>query len=227
MNLLIVEDETAVRRLLVSEFQTDDVNVTEASTKAAALTELNDTDFDVAILDLTLPDGSGLDVLEVLRGREPSPHVIILSGAASETERVRGLELGADDYVVKPFYMRELVARVAAARRRHRSTGRQLNFGKIKLDISARSVTIDGGEVDLSAKEFDLFAFLAERPGRAFGRDELLRSVWRSSLDFQHAATVTEHIWRLRKKLETDPHRPQLLQTVRSVGYRFVPPTAS
>jgi DNA-binding response OmpR family regulator len=224
VNLLIVEDEVAVRTLLVEEFRSLGASVTEAGTKSAALNTLNDADFDVAILDVHLPDGSGLDVLRVLRGREPTPHVIILSGAATEVDRIRGLDLGADDYVVKPFYIRELIARVSAAQRRQRPVDRELVFGSIIIDPVARTVTMDGARVDLSTMEFDLLAFMAAHPGRAFHRDELLRSVWRSSLDYQHAATVTEHVWRLRKKLEVDPRRPLLIQTVRGVGYRFVSP---
>ena len=154
-------------------------------------------------------------------------HVIILSDAGSEGDRVHALGLGADDYVVKPFFVRELTARVLGVRRRQVSaTDTRLVYGPVTIDLAARQVTIEGNPVRLTAKEFDLLAFLAARPRHAFSRDELLRSVWQSAADWQQAATVTEHMRRLRTKIEVEPHHPRLLQTVRGVGYRFDPPAS-
>jgi PAS domain S-box-containing protein len=225
MRLLIVDDDAAVRRLVASRLEKHGVSVTSAATTGAALDELRHTAFDVAILDLELPDGSGLDLLRGLRELDAPIHVIILSAARSEADRVQALDLGADDYVVKPFFIRELAARVLAVRRRQDvSADRRLQHGRIQIDLAARHVTVDDMAVSLAAKEFDLLAFLAARPRHVFSRDELLRAVWHSAADWQHVATVTEHVGRVRSKIEQNPRRPRLLRTVRGVGYRFDPP---
>jgi DNA-binding response OmpR family regulator len=222
--LLLVEDDAAICRLVVNVFEEHAVDVTTATTAAAALTALDDAVFEVAILDLGLPDGSGLDVMAALRDRGSATHVIILSARAREFDRVRALELGADDYVVKPFFARELTARVLAVRRRQATaTNGRLQYGRIAIDLAARQMTVDDAPVALRAKEFDLLAFLAARPRRAFSREELLRSVWQSATEWQKESTVTEHVRRLRSKIEDDPLNPRLLQTVRGVGYRFDP----
>jgi PAS domain S-box-containing protein len=226
VRLLIIDDDVAVRRLVSNRLATQGVSVTCASTIAAALAELAHASFDVAILDLALPDGSGLDLLRTLRDADSSTHVIILSAAGSEADRVDALDLGADDYVVKPFFVRELAARVLAVRRRREvAQGTTLQYGGIVIDLAARQVTVGGLPADLTTKEFELLAFLAARPRHVFSRDELLRSVWRSSADWQQVATVTEHVGRLRAKIEQNPSRPRLLRTVRGVGYRFDPPS--
>jgi PAS domain S-box-containing protein len=226
MRLLVVDDDAFVRQLVTSRLEMQGVSVTAAATVVAALTELNHTTFDVAILDLSLPDGSGLDVLRTLRARGSPTHVIILSGAGGETDRLRGFELGADDYVVKPFFVRELAARVLAVRRRHDiAEDTRLQYGPTAIDFSARQVTVDGAPVSLTTKEFDLLAFLAARPRHVFSHDELRRSVWQSAADLQDESTVTEFVHRLRSKIELDPRQPPLLQTVRGAGYRFVPPS--
>ena len=225
MRLLIVDDDAAVLRLVSSRLEMQGVSVTSAATGAAALAELRHGSFDVAILDLTLPDGSGLDLLREIRALEAPTHVIILSGAGSVTDRVEALDLGADDYVVKPCFVRELTARVLAVRRRQ-DVGKDtlLQHGGIGIDLASRKVTVDDVAVMLTPKEFDLLAFLAARPRHVFSRDELLRAVWQSAADWQQPSTVTEHIGRLRAKIEHDPRHPRLLHTVRGVGYRFDPP---
>ena len=226
--LLLVEDDAAICRLVVNVFEEHPVDVTTAMTAAAALTALHDAVFEVAILDLGLPDGSGLDVMAALRDQGSATHVIILSARARELDRVRALELGADDYVVKPFFARELTARVLAVRRRQATaTNGRLQYGRIAIDLAARQMTVDDAPVALRAKEFDLLAFLAARPRRAFSREELLRSVWQSATEWQKESTVTEHVRRLRSKIEDDPLNPRLLQTVRGIGYRFDPTSVS
>lgn len=223
MRLLLVDDEVDVRRLVSGHLERQGVSVTSAATVVAALRESRHASFDVVILDLTLPDGAGLDVLHAIRELDARTHVIILSGAGTEADRVRALELGADDYVVKPFSSRELVARVLSVRRRQElATSTTLRYGRILIDLTARQVTLDEVPLNLSVKEFDLLAFLAARPGHVFSRDELLRAVWQSAADWQQPSTVTEHVRRVRSKIE-NPSQPRLLHTVRGTGYRFDP----
>ncbi|MEY2449566.1 MAG: hypothetical protein QOH79_3042 [Acidimicrobiaceae bacterium] len=230
MRLLIVEDDLAERQLVINHLEEHGVDVTAVSTAAAAVSELQRAPFDVVILDLKRADGwrVDLDLLRTLRAPGSSTHVIILSWAGSEAERIRAFDLGADDYMVKPLFVRELTARVLAVRRRLGVTkDDNLQFGNFAIDLGARQVTVDGMPVMLTVKEFDLLAFLASRPQRAFSRAELLRSVWKSAPTWQHPSTVTEHVRRLRTKLESSSLEPSVLQTVRGVGYRFHPPSAN
>jgi DNA-binding response OmpR family regulator len=228
VRLLLVEDERAVRRLVSERLAREGFTVTVAATVTDALVELHHGPFDVAILDLTLPDGSGLDVLQALRELGAAPHVIVLSGARAEIDRVRALDLGADDYVVKPFYVRELIARILAVERRLESSKAvELHYGPLSIDVAAREVTLRGVPLHLTAKEFDLLACMTARPRHVFTRDDLLRAVWQSAADWQAESTVTEHIRRLRNKIELDPLNPRVLQTARGVGYRFNPPRSA
>jgi diguanylate cyclase (GGDEF)-like protein/PAS domain S-box-containing protein len=227
MSVLLVEDEAAIRSLVGAQLQDQGLHVTGAATIADARAALALGSYAVVILDLSLSDGSGLDVLDGLRASGCTSHVIILSGSTAEADRVGALQRGADDFVVKPFYLRELTARVlAVGRRRDPAADAVLDIGRIHLDLLARVVTVAGRDVELTAKEFDLLAYLAVRPGHVFDREELLNAVWQSKTEWQQAATVTEHIRRLRRKLEADPAHPQLLVTVRGAGYRLDLPTA-
>jgi PAS domain S-box-containing protein len=226
VRLLLVDADDAVRRLVARRLATHGVNVTCTASGAAALVELRHLTFGVAILDLTAADKSGFDVLRALRELKAPPHVIILSAAGTADDRVRALELGADDYVIKPFLIRELTARVLAARRRQdlwRDTS--LQYGRVAINLAERRASVNQRTINLTPKEFDLLAFLAARPRHVFSRADLLRSVWESGPDWQHESTVTEHISRLRGKIEQHPRRPLLLTTVRGVGYRFNPPS--
>jgi DNA-binding response OmpR family regulator len=180
----------------------------------------------LVVLDLMLP---GIDGLEVMRRLHVDvadrPAVILLTARGEESDRIAGLRLGADDYVVKPFSPRELVARVDAVLRRADPGGEDappLCFGALRIEPAARRVLLDGREVALTARELDLLTFLARHPGRAFSRDALMDAVWRldSCLD---TSTVTVHVRRLRAKIERDPSRPEHVQTVWGVGYRFAP----
>jgi DNA-binding response OmpR family regulator len=228
MRLLIVEDDLAERKLVINQLEEQGVKVTAVRTAAAAISKLHHTAFEVAILDLKRCDGwrLDLDLLRTLRAPGSTTHVILLSWAGREVDRIRAFELGADDYMVKPLFVRELTARVLAVRRRLGvAKVESLRFGNFAIDFAARQVTVDGAPVPLTVKEFDLLAFLAASPRRAFSRDELLRSVWRSAPTWQHGSTVTEHVRRLRCKLEPDAVEPSLVRTVRGVGYRFDPPS--
>ncbi len=226
MRVLIVEDDAAVCRIVRDQLEGRGVGVVSAGSVAASREALGREDFQAIILDLTLPDGSGLELLAELRAAGSSAHVIVLTGAGSEADRVHALESGADDYVVKPFFAREVAARVLAVeRRRGLVEDTTLRIGPLEIDLAAREVTAHDRPVDLTTKEFALLAFLAARPGHTFSRAELLRAVWQSSPDWQQGATVTEHVRRLRTKIEPDPQNPEMLKTVRGAGYRLDVPS--
>jgi PAS domain S-box-containing protein/diguanylate cyclase (GGDEF)-like protein len=224
MRILVVEDDVPVRRLVRDGLERQGLDVEEAGTVADAMRALRERQADLIILDLTLPDGTGLEILAHVRQIGSAVHVIVLSGAITELDRVQALDLGADDYVVKPFFVRELTARVLAFERRTRDNGAGvLTFGTLEIDLMAKRVLIDRSILELTPKEFALLAFLAARPGHVFSRADLLRAVWQSEPEWQSGATVTEHIRRLRKKI-TLTGQPTLLHTVSGSGYRFDAP---
>jgi len=176
---------------------------------------------DLIVLDLELPGMSGLEVLSRLRPSVTVP-IIVVSGHEAESERVLAFDLGADDYVIKPFLLREFAARIRSALRRARTAHDAVySFDTVEIRVAAREVTVDGKPVALSRREFDLLAYLASRPGQAIPREQLLRDVWQSSDEWQDTATVTEHIRRIRLKIEPDPAHPRWIRGVRNVGYRL------
>lgn len=185
---------------------------------------LKDRPPDLVVLDLMIPQIDGLDLLQEIR-RDGDLPVIVLTAKGDEGDRVLGLELGADDYVVKPFSPRELAARVRSVLRRSGSplSDAQMDFGALKIDPTTREVAVDGKVAELTAREFDLLAFLASSPRQVFSRGQLLDRVWGSSLDWQDPSTVTVHIGRIRHKIEPDPQEPRWIGTVWGVGYRFLP----
>jgi DNA-binding response OmpR family regulator len=225
MEILIIEDDAAVRGGIRKQLEKEGADVTEAGDATSARRALAARSFDVVLLDLTLPDQNGSEILKELRQSGSTTQVIVVSGATTEADRVRSLLAGADDYVVKPFFPRELAARVVAASHRfHLSGDRVMCFNTLEIDLTSRQVRVDGEPTELTVKEFDLLAFLAARPGHIFSREELLRSVWHSKSDWQGAATVTEHVRRLRAKIQPDGSGDRLISTVRGLGYRFDPP---
>jgi DNA-binding response OmpR family regulator len=222
--VLVVDDEPMVCEV-VSTYLTRDGHVVETATDGLRAMDLfSARHFDLVVLDLMLPELNGLEVLGRLRQLGDTP-VIILSARGDEGDRVLGLELGADDYVVKPFSPRELAARVTSVLRRGRATpsGPVLRFGDLTVDQASREVHVRDRRVDLTRREFDLLAFLATSPRQVFTRTQLLEHVWDSTPEWQDAATVTVHIGHLRQKIKTDPANPHHLVTVRGVGYRFEP----
>lgn len=222
--LLVVDDEPMVREVVTHYLEQEGHTVTVASDGAAALHAIATSRFDLIVLDLMLPQVDGLSVLAEVR-REHATPVILLTARGEEEDRIRGLRRGADDYVVKPFSPRELVARVASVLRRANTAAHHgtMRFEGLEIDETTREVRHDGRTLDLTRREFDLLAFLARAPRQVFTRAQLLEHVWESSPDWQDPATVTVHIGHLRQKLEADPARPERLVTVRGVGYRFEP----
>ncbi|MET9774632.1 response regulator transcription factor [Streptomyces sp. NPDC006367] len=177
---------------------------------------------DLVVLDLMLPGLDGLEVCRRIRADGPVP-VIMLTARGDEEDRILGLEIGADDYVTKPFSPRELVLRAESVLRRSRpaAPGRRLSAAGLTIEPAARRVTKDGTEIPLTLREFDLLSFFLRNPGRACSREDLMREVW--GWDFGDLSTVTVHVRRLRGKVEDDPARPRLIRTVWGVGYRFEP----
>ena len=212
-----------VREVVAHYLERDGVRVCSLDDGSAAIEWLRVNRPDLVVLDIMLPGSDGLDVLRQLRAAGDTP-VILLTARTDELDRVLGLELGADDYVVKPFSPRELAARVRAVLRRatRRSDGVALDFDGLRIDPRAREVLVGDRPVVLTVKEFDLLYELAREPRRVFSRRELL-NVWESAPEFQDPATVTVHVGRLRQKLEVDPEAPRWITTARGVGYRFEP----
>lgn len=224
--VLVVDDEPRVREVVASYLERDGFEVQEAGDGSSARLLISGFRPDLVVLDVMFPGASGLDLLSELRTADPPIPVILLTARADEEERVAGLELGADDYVVKPFSPRELVARVRSVLRRTRpasSPAAPIEHGSLRIDPAARRVELEGRPVELTAREFDLLLYLAASPGQVYSRAELLAEVWDSSPEWQDPATVTVHIRRLRQKLERDPADPRRFQTVWGVGYRFEP----
>ncbi len=223
-SVLVVDDDEDVRHVVCVVLEREGFTVIEAGDGAAALRTVTEGDVDIVVLDLHLPDMPGLDLLRELRDRMPTVSVIVLTGAGREEDRVRGLLSGADDYMVKPFPTRELAARVNAAARRHRHPASQaISHGDLRIDPAARLVSRGTEVIELTRREFDLLHLLGSNPRRTFTRDQLLRAAWGSSATWQSAATVTEHVRRLRAKVERDPRQPEHIITVRGIGYRFEP----
>ncbi|GAA3224966.1 response regulator transcription factor [Pseudonocardia petroleophila] len=223
--VLVVDDDERVRTVVSWQLEADGYVVVEAPDGAAALARIADDLPDLVVLDLSMPGVGGLDVLRRVRDGDGSLPVIVLSGRSGETDRIVGLDLGADDYLVKPFSPGELAARVRSVLRRSgRAAPQPVTRGSgLVVDPATRDVVADGRTVELTAREFDLLAFLVAHPRQVFSRAQLLKQVWRSDPGWQGEATVTEHVHRLRHKIEADPARPRRLRTVRGVGYQLEP----
>jgi DNA-binding response OmpR family regulator len=222
--VLVVDDEPMVREVLSRYLSRDGFDVATAADGEEALVRFGEAEPDLVLLDLMLPGIDGYEVFRRLRDRAPTP-IIMLTARGEETDRIVGLERGADDYIAKPFSPREVVARVRAVLRRAGSDGvtpAVLDLGRIRIETERREVQVDGEPVSLTRKEFDLLLHLASNPGITFTRTQLLEEVW----DFAWAgdsSTVTVHVRRVREKIEVDPSAPDHLLTVWGVGYRFEP----
>ncbi|QER86613.1 response regulator transcription factor [Streptomyces tendae] len=223
--VLVVDDDPTVAEIVTGYLDRAGYVVDRAGDGPDALARAAAHWPDLVVLDLMLPGMDGLEVCRRMRGQGPVP-VIMLTARGDEDDRILGLEVGADDYVTKPFSPRELVLRVESVLRRTRpgpAAAGLLGAVGLTVDPAARRATKRGAELALTIREFDLLAFLLAHPGRAFAREELMREVW--GWDFGDLSTVTVHVRRLRGKVEDDPARPRLIQTVWGVGYRFDPAT--
>jgi DNA-binding response OmpR family regulator len=220
--IMVVDDDDPTRTLLRRLLTMEGYAVFEAPDGPSALRQMAAVEPNLVLVDIMMPGQDGLDLMAELRQTSDVP-IILLSAKGDEGDRVIGLRLGADDYVVKPFSTAELTARIASVLRRAGSSHSppRLDFGELQIDLSSREVTVDGRLIDLPTREYEVLVFLASSPRQVFSREQLLEQVWRSSADRQDPATVTEHIRRLRQHIEGDPEHPRWVRTVRGVGYRF------
>ena len=222
--ILLVDDEQSIQTLLSYPLRKDGYHVTSALDGREALQRFGEGRFDLVILDLMLPKLDGIEVCRQLRSQSQVP-IIMLTAKGSETDKVAGLELGADDYITKPFSMREFRSRVKAALRRARMIGdaareEAIESGQLTIDFDRRMVRLRDEEVRVTYVEFEILGALARSPGRVLSRETLLEHVWGDS-EYRDPRTVDVHIRHLREKLEADPKKPEFLFTVRGVGYRF------
>jgi DNA-binding response OmpR family regulator len=225
--ILVVDDDGDMTKLLDAFLTGEGYDVVVAADGAAALRVTSTTEPDLVLLDIVLGAEDGRDVLREIRLVSDVP-TIFLTGRGLESERIAGLKLGADDYIVKPFSLGEVSARIESVLRRagtnmvqHQIDAPTLRYGDLHINENTHEVHLDGVLLELTTKEFALLAFLARSPRQVFSREQLLEHVWESSSEWQNEATVTEHIRRLRAKLEADPDKPRWITTVRGVGYRF------
>ena len=225
--ILLVDDDPEIIELLDKFLTGEGYQLIVASDGTSALTLASSIDPDLVLLDIVLGDEDGREILREIRLISDVP-AIFLTGRGLESERIAGLKLGADDYIVKPFSFGEVSARIESVLRRSGTNSQQrlidtptLNFGDLKINETTHEVTLKETLVELTSKEFALLVFLASSPRQVYTRAQLLEHVWASSSEWQNEATVTEHIRRLRAKIEMDPDHPRWVTTVRGVGYRF------
>jgi DNA-binding response OmpR family regulator len=222
--VLVVDDETTIREIVAGYLERDGYRTLEAADGTRARELLERDPPDLVVLDVMLPGMDGLELCRWIRSRSRLP-VIMLTARGEESDRIVGLELGADDYVTKPFSPRELAARVRTVLRRAETEAvaeERLSFNGLVIDSATREVTKDGSPLRLTAREFDLLWFVASHPRRVFSREQLMRRVWGYSAALD-TGTVTVHVRRLREKIEDEASHPRHLETVWGVGYRFTP----
>jgi DNA-binding response OmpR family regulator len=223
--ILLVDDELSVQKLLAYPLRKEGYDVIAALDGREALERLRDDNFDLVVLDVMLPRMDGFDVCRAIRSRSTVP-IIMLTAKTEETDKVLGLELGADDYITKPFSVREFRSRVKAVLRRAALAQQEAQFeepidaGDLYIDFEKRTVTVRGDAAQLTYVEFEILAALARAPGRVFSRTMLLERVWGDAA-YRDPRTIDVHIRHLREKLEAEPKTPELILTVRGVGYRF------
>lgn len=225
ITLLVVEDDTAMARGLAHNLEFDGYNVLLVRDAEDGLKMLEEQAIDLIILDVMLPNMSGFDLCRTLRSRGIRTPIIMLTARGEEKDRVLGLDMGADDYLTKPFSIRELLARIKAVLRRTDAPGadvERFTFGEVELDFQRFEARVGDEQIHLSPKEFTLLKFFIQNEGRVVPRNELLDSVWGYDA-FPSTRTIDNHVAGLRAKLEIDPAHPQHILTVHGVGYKFVP----
>ena len=225
--VLIVDDDVDMVSMLRAYLAGEGYEIAIASSGAEVVRAISEDPPDLVLLDIVLGTEDGREVLGEVRLVSDVP-VIFLTGRALETERIAGLKLGADDYIVKPFSLAEVRVRIDTVLRRANTNPAQREierptrrFGELEINELTHEVRVEGRLIDLTSREFDLLAFLATSPRQVFSRDQLLEQVWDSSSEWHNRATVTEHVRRLRAKIEVDPDHPRWIVTVRGIGYRF------
>ena len=222
--VLIIEDDSTMLRGLTDNFEFAGYKLVTATDGEAGLNAALNSRPDLIILDIMLPEINGYEICRLIRKEGLEMPIIMLTAKGEESDVVLGLNLGADDYVTKPFSIKELLARSAAFLRRRRQAGQDIyEFGDCRLDIPSRKLMCNNQQVDLSPKEFALLQYFAEKTGRALTRDELLNAVWGYD-SFSGPRTVDRFVTTLRSKIEPDPHNPVFIHTIREIGYKFEPP---
>ncbi|MFT9040961.1 response regulator transcription factor [Schleiferilactobacillus harbinensis] len=229
--ILVVDDESTIRTLIEYNLSQEGFIVDTAEDGDEALQKAEGQDYDLILLDLMLPGKDGLAVTKTLRQEKNATPIIMLTAKDSETDKIVGLELGADDYVTKPFSVKELLARIHAVLRRMEAptealaTGRVVTFGPLTVDIDGLQASLRGAPLTLTPKEFDVLAYLVQRPNRVISREHILDAVW--GVDYPtETRTVDMQISHLREKIEANPKEPQYLQTIRGFGYKLTQPTS-
>ena len=226
--ILIIEDDPSILRGLQLNLGMEGYVVRSAADGATGLAMARSENPDLVVVDVMLPKLGGLEVVREIRAQDPDLPVLILSAKGQETDKVAGLQLGADDYMVKPFGLKELLARIDALLRRRRSRGETgetravRKAGDIELDLDARKARAQGRELELTSREFDLLAFFVAHPDRVHSREQLMEAVWGSRY-FGTTRTVDNFVARLRAHIGDDAESPRHLETVRGIGYRFNP----
>jgi phosphate regulon transcriptional regulator PhoB len=225
MHILVVDDEADLVELVSYNLKKEGFRIDSASDGESALAEIRKDKYDLLILDLLLPGIQGMELCRIVRNdpKTASLPIIMLTAKGEEVDRIVGLEIGADDYVTKPFSPRELVARVKAVLRRTKEkpvTEKLLKIGELEIDKERYNISIKGKHVKLSATEYKLLLYLAERKGKVFSREQLLDAIWRDEA-FVEPRTVDVHIRRLRSHIEEDPANPRYIKTMRGIGYFF------
>jgi len=225
--ILIVEDDATMLRGLKDNFEFKGYGVLTADDGEEGLNIALNKKPDLILLDIMLPKINGYEICRLIRQENLNMPIIMLTAKGEETDIILGLNLGADDYVTKPFSIKELLARAAAFLRRSRQTEQDIyEFGDYRLDIPARKLTCKGDEIKLSPKEFGLLELFVKRPGRALTRDEILNMVWGYD-SFIGSRSIDRFVTTLRNKIEPDPHNPTFIHTIREIGYKFEPPEPS
>jgi two-component system, OmpR family, response regulator MtrA len=218
--IFLVEDDKAIAKNLILLLRSEGFTVTHAPTRADALAAIDGSKFDLALIDISLPDGNGFSVCTEIKETQDIP-VIFLTASGDEASVVTGLNMGADDYITKPFRPRELIARIGTALRKSGRTGMEFEFRDLHVDTASGIVKKNGNEVFLSALEYRLLLVFISNPKRIITRSRLLDELWDAAGEFVNDNTLTVYIKRLREKIENDPANPQIILTVRGTGYRL------